>query len=197
MNVTGQTVHPLTAVVLSGENRDPVGHLVRDPIGDREFRFVEIKGESTASQGMAVAGFKLSGASNDFNAVIPFASANLTSRRDFIGIVVATSTAASGMMCYVMTKGKLGTEKGSLYPGALFANVSTTTAAGELMHIAAGSGTSEFKLITVATASAGAMITEYADVVAVALSTDSGGRLIRGVVRSSLLHGGGGFGGIV
>lgn len=197
-SVTTQNTHPLTAVVLAGENRDPVGHLVKDPIGDREFRFVEIKGASTASQGMAVAGWKLSANSNDFNAVTPNAIATQAARRDFVGIVVATSTAASGMMCYVMTKGKLGTEKNSLYTGALFANCSTNVAAGMRLRMEVGSGTSEYKMISAQIESTAAgMISAYADVIAVALDADSGGLLVRGVIRSSLLHGGGGFGGIV
>ena len=196
-SVSTQNTHPLTAMVAKGTERDPLGHLVFDKRGDREFRFVRIKGESVASQGMAVVALQLSVVADEINDVIPFASANLTAAaRDFVGIVVGKSTAASGDFCYVMTRGKLGKVNGSLYPDTVFALVSTTTAAGDRLACLAASGTSEFKLITQAVASAGAMITEYANIVGVALSTDVSGKLVRGNIRSGLIHGGG-YGGIV
>lgn len=195
--VTTQSVHPLTSCVAGGSERDPLGHLVREHIGDREFRFIKIKGESIASQGMALVAYRLSAQVDEVYDVTPFASANLTAAgRDFVGIMVGQSTAASGDFCWAMTKGKLGKVNGSLYPDTVFANVSTTAAAGQHLEARAGAGTSEFKLIAVAIASAGAMITEFAHVVGVALSTDASGKLTRGHIRSGLIHGGG-FGTIV
>lgn len=196
-NVSTQNVHPLTAMVAKDTQRDTLGHLVFDKRGDREFRFVRFKGESTASQGMAVAALQLSAVADEVNDVIVFASADLAAAaRDFMGIVVGQSTAASGDFGYIMTRGQLGKLNRSMYPTTIFANVSTTTAAGDRLAMLVGSGTSEYKLITQAVNSAGAMITEYANIVGVALSTDTSGKLTRGQVRSGLLHGGG-YGGIV
>lgn len=196
-NVSTQTVHPLTAMVAKDSERDTLGHLVFDRRGDREFRFVRFKGESTASQGMAVVALQLSVTADEINDVIVFASANLAAAaRDFVGIVVGQSTAASGDFGYVMTRGQLGKVNRSMYPDTIFANVSTTTAAGDRLAALAGSGTSEYKLITQAVASAGAMITEYANIVGVALGADVSGKLARGNIRSGLIHGGG-YGGIV
>lgn len=196
-NVSTQTVHPLTAMVAKDSQRDTLGHLVFDRRGDREYRFVRFKGESTASQGMAVVALQLSAVADEVNDVIVFASANLAAAsRDFMGIVVGQSTAGSGDFGYIMTRGQLGKLNRSMYPDTIFANVSTTTAAGDRLAALVGSGTSEYKLITQTVASAGAMITEYAHIVAVALSTDTSGKLTRGQVRSGLLHGGG-YGAIV
>lgn len=191
--VSTQNTHPLTACVAKDTQRDVVGHLVLDQRGDREFRFVKIKGESTASQGMCLVAFQLSAVADENFEVTPFASANLTAAgRDAIGIMVGQSTAASGDFCYAMTRGKLGKVNGSLYPDAIFANVSTTVVAGERLECRAGSGTSEYKCIAASIGSTGTQfLSIYARVCCVALSSDSGGRLIRGMFKSPLLFGGG------
>lgn len=197
MSVSTQNTHPLTVMVAKGAERDPLGHLIFDKRADREFRFVRIKGESTVSQGMPVVGFRLSVTADEINDVIAFASANLAAAaRDFVGIVVGQSTAASGDFCYVMTRGKLGKVNGSLYPDTVFAKVSTAVAAGDRLACLVGAGTSEYKLITQAVNSDGAMITEYANIVGVARDADVSGKLVRGNIRSGLIHGGG-YGGIV
>lgn len=199
--VSGQNTHPLTAVVPAGEARDPVGHLVQDFRADREFRFVKMRDSTTASQGMAVAAYRISAAGSEdtqYNVTVRAAASIQSLGRDMVGIVVANSTVTSGQHCYVMTKGRLGKRKG-LYPDTVFALVSTTGGAisGPLIM---STGSTGLRLFQVPVNSAGAMITEHGKICAAAFSTQIGGQprgqLTRGTVRSPFVHGGG-FGPIV
>lgn len=194
-SVSTQTVHPLTTVVKAGEERDLVGHLVTDQRGDREFRFVKIRGGITASQGVCLLGYRLSAVDNDPYQVTPSAggaSANLG--RDFIGICMAQSTAVSGQFVYAMTRGRLGKLDGSLYPDTAFAYVSAAAAvvAGMALIVSnrdAGSAATLVRSLSAWDVDKGG--SQLSRIIGQALSTDTaGGKLTRGLVRSNVIHGG-------
>lgn len=194
-SVSTQNTHPLKAVVLAADTRDPIGHLVADPNGDREFRFVKMRGGITASQGVALIGYRLSGVDNDYFQVCTSAagtSCNL--KRDFIGIAVCQSTATSGMAIYAMTKGTLGKKTESLYPDTVWAFVSGNAAitAGMALTIssrAAGSAAILFRARSAWDVDKGG--SQLSKIIGQTLSTDTAaGKLTRGVIRSNVLYGG-------
>lgn len=198
-SITSQNTHPLTVVVGKGETiRDRVGHLVEDARGDREFRFVKMRGGTTASQGMPVAAYRISAAGSEdtqYNVTAAKETSVHSFGRDMMGIVVAQSTVESGAHCYIITRGRLGKIKGH-YPASIFALVSTSgnAVSGALVM---SQGDTALRLFANATNSAGATITEYSRICGMALSTTTGagtsiaGKLTRGAIRSPLLHGGG------
>ncbi len=198
-SVTTQNTHPLKAVVKVGEERDPTGHLVSDPNGDREFRFVKVRGGITVSQGVCLHAWRLSGISNDVFNVTPDAAASVKAiARDFVGIAVCDSTATSGMHVYAMTKGKLGKVTQSRYGGTVWARVSAAVAAGQMLGAStrgAGSAMILFRLPSVWDAtSAGDGQSTLQQAVCLALSSPPTGnsQLTRGIIHSPLVHGGGG-----
>ena len=182
MSVSTQNTHPLIANVAGGEQRDPVGHIVTDKRGDREFRFVKFRGGQTASQGLPAFAYFLSGKpTEDTLADVTVDAASVKSPdRDLAGIVVSKSTAASGDFGWIMTKGRLGKINGSLYPDTVFAHVSGAPVAGgnQALSLAA----SVYKWQPSGSAFAGDSVSHsiQSRVSLLAYSTDIGNKLTRG-----------------
>ena len=180
-SVSTQAVHPLTVNVGATDNRDPVGQLVTDVRGDREFRFVKFRGGQTASQGLPAFAYEISAKDKDLLADVTVDAASVVNPdRDLAGIVVSQSTAASGQHGWIMTKGRLGKINGSLYPATVFALVSGAPVAGgnQALSLAA----SVYKWQPSGSAFAGDSVSHsiQSRVSLLAYSTDTGNKLTRG-----------------
>lgn len=180
-SVSTQNVHPLTVNVGTADViRDPVGHIVNDKRGDREFRFVKFRGGQTASQGMPAFAYKLSADEDTLGDVTVDAASVVNPDRDLAGIVVSKSTAASGDYGWIMSRGRLGKINGSLYPDTIIALVSATVVAGQ--NLAVSLHGSVYKWALSGSAFAGDSLSHsiQSRVSLLAYSTDVGDKVTRG-----------------
>lgn len=191
-SITSQNTHPLTAVVGKDETiRDRIGHLVVDARGDREFRFVKMRGGQTASQGMPVLAYKLSADEDTlYEMTVDAASVPTIPNRDLAGIFVGQSTCVSGAHGWIMTKGRLGKVPGSHYPDTVFALTSQTTAAGDQCALSSPS-VSTFKWLATTSAYVSVQgLSVHPRISLLAYSTDTGDKITRGKFASPHFHGG-------
>lgn len=193
-SITSQNTHPLTAVVGKDETiRDRIGHLVVDARGDREFRFVKMRGGQTASQGMPVLAYKLSADEDTlYEMTVDAASVPTVPNRDLAGIFVGQSTCESGAHGWIMTKGRLGKIAGSHYPDTIFALTSQATAAGDQCGLSAPpANVSTFKFYANSSAYVSVQgLSIHPRLSLLAYSTDVSDKITRGKFASPHFHGG-------
>ena len=193
-SITSQNTHPLTAVVGKDETiRDRVGHLVTDERGDREFRFVKMRGGQTADQGMPCGAYKLSNDEDTLAEVTADAASMAAFDRDLAGIFVGQSTAVSGDHAWIMTRGRLGKIPGSMYPDTVYAKmINAAGIAGHQMHVSTNAGFSTLLFRRHLSIFDGGSIgqSQHTRVSLLLYSTDAGNKVTRGKFISPLFFGG-------